>query len=153
MWHWVSDEAKRIKDLVVGYWNNFLGFFRGLPGDIARIASGMWDGILSAFKGIINRVIDVWNDLHFTLPHVDILGVHIGGESIGVPHIPHLAQGGLITQTGLVYAHAGEAITPIEKAGRLGGPAVQIQNATFSSDIDVDAFMRRVAWVSATRGV
>jgi hypothetical protein len=133
---------------IVRHWNDLVGFFTGLPGKIASIAAGMWHGISDAFKDTINFLIDIWNKLHFTLPKINIGPFHVGGETIGVPHIPHLAQGGLITQTGLVMAHAGEAITPIDKVPR--GPAVVIQNANFSTELDVDMFMRRAAWVMQT---
>jgi hypothetical protein len=143
---WAQDAI----NFIVGVWNGLVGFFTGLPGRILGIFQSIWGGIEDAFKAVINGVIDVWNMLHFTLPKVDVLGVHIGGETIGVPTIPHLAQGGLITSTGLVYAHAGEAITPIDKVPR--GPAVQIQNASFSSEADVDMLMRKAEFaVSAGR--
>lgn len=131
-------------------WDDLLSFVSGLPGRIARIASGMWNGITGAFRGAINALIDIWNGLKFKLPKIDAGPIHIGGETIGVPQIPHLAQGGLITSSGLVYAHAGEAITP---APTRSGPAVLVQQATFSTEIDVDAFMRKAAWVVRTAGV
>ena len=130
------------------HWSDIESFFRGLPGDVSSIVGGMWDSIGAAFRTTLNHVIDLWNSLQFTLPSVNIGPVHAGGETIGVPTVPHLAQGGLITQSGLVYAHAGEAISPIP-SGRLG-PAVQIDHATFATELDVDAFMRRAAWAART---
>lgn len=137
---------------IVTHWNDLMSFFRGIPGQISGIASGMWDGILHAFRSMINSIIDLWNDLHFSTPSIDIFGKHIGGEEIGVPHIPHLAQGGLITADGLIYAHAGEAITPAKDVGRTA-PAVHIEHAEFSTELDVEAFMKRAAWVAQTAGV
>ena len=133
------------------HWKTIVDFFTGIPGDIRRIFDNIWGGVVHAFKAVINAVIDIWNRLHFTLPKISVLGVHIGGETIGVPHIPHLAQGGLITQTGLVYAHAGEAITPIDRVPR--GPAVNIEHATFATELDVEKFMRRAAWVVQTQRI
>jgi hypothetical protein len=128
-------------------WSSLVAFFRGIPNDIAGIAAHMWDSMVGAFKTTLNAIIDLWNSMKFTLPTVNVGPVHLGGETIGVPQIPHLAQGGLITQTGLVLAHAGEAITPLP--GRLG-PAVQIDHASFSTELDVETFMRRAAWVAQT---
>jgi hypothetical protein len=108
----------------------------------------MWNGITEAFRGAVNAIIDIWNGLHFTLPKVDVLGVHIGGETIGVPSIPHLAEGGLITQTGLVYAHAGEAITPASAVRQ--GPALVITNATFNSAVDVDMISKKLEFAMGT---
>ena len=130
-------------------WNDLVGFIAGLPGRISGIASSMWGGILGAFRGMINGIIDIWNKLHFQTPSFKLpFPPHTSfpSVSIGVPHIPHLAEGGLITADGLIYAHAGEAITP---AGRTG-PAVVVQNASFSSGVDIDLFMRKAAWVAQT---
>ncbi|HEY2300785.1 MAG TPA: hypothetical protein VGH66_02775 [Acidimicrobiales bacterium] len=151
--HWedVKGWALDAKNFIVGIWNDLVGFFTGLPGRLGGIFEHMWDGIEDAFKAVLNGVIDLWNSLHFTLPKIDLgpLG-KIGGGDIGVPHIPHLAQGGLITQSGLVYAHAGEAISPIP--GGLGGPALVIQNATFQDATDVDLLMSKAEFaVSAGR--
>lgn len=134
---------------IINNWNTILGFMRGLPGQIAGIASGMWDGILHAFERVLNGVIDLWNKLHFTLPHIDLgpLG-SIGGGTIGVPSIPHLAQGGLITASGLIYAHAGEAISPMPRGA--GGPAIHIEHLNVAETIDIDAFMKRAAWAART---
>ena len=148
MWGDVAGGAQAAVGAVVGVWNSFIGFFAGIPGSIARIASGMWNGILSAFHAMVNGIIDVWNKLHFTLPDIHFGPINIGGETIGVPTLPHLAQGGLITSTGLVYAHAGEAISPIPNG--IGGPAVHIDNVNVSTELDVDLFMRRAAWVAQT---
>jgi hypothetical protein len=151
MWHGITDAFSAAISAVYGVWNGVMGWLTGLGARIDGAVAGMWDGILSAFRSVINAVIDLWNELHFTLPKVSFLGAHIGGESIGVPHIPHLAQGGLITSTGLVYAHAGEAISPIP--AKLTGPAVVVQHAHFATEVDVEAFMRRAAWVIKTQRV
>jgi hypothetical protein len=130
---------------LVKHWDDVEAFLRGLPQDISNIAAGMWHGITDAFLDAVNAVIDVWNRLHFTLPKVDVLGVHIGGESIGVPQIPHLAQGGIVTQSGLIYAHAGEAVTPAP-GNRTGGPGplVAIHHSTFNSATDVDMIAKKL---------
>ena len=116
----------------------------GLPARITAAAKGMFDGIWHAFRDAINHVIDLWNKLHLTLPKIKLpfgLG-HFGGETFKVPQIPHLAQGGLITQTGLVYAHAGEAITPAP--GGAGGPALHIEHANFTEPVDLDLLMKKL---------
>lgn len=148
IWDGVRSGVSSAHDWIADRWNDTVAFFAGIPGRLASAFSGMWDGILNAFRSVINGVIDLWNRLHFTLPHVDLgpLG-EIGGGTIGVPQIPHLAQGGLITRDGLVYAHAGEAISPY---GNMG-PAVSIENAHFAEAVDVDVFMSRVAWTMQTR--
>jgi hypothetical protein len=148
--HWddIKAGASDAVKWVTGEFDKLTGFFTGLGGKLGAIFSHMWDGIYDAFKGVLNDVIDLWNKLHFTLPKIDLgpLG-KIGGGDIGVPQIPHLAQGGLITQTGLIYAHAGEAITPAP-AGR-GGPTVHIENATFNSAVDADLIAKRIEFATS----
>lgn len=139
--------AQAAIDWITGAWGTLVGFFTGLPGKIANAVSGMWNSILDGFRSVINGVIDLWNKLHFTLPKIDLgpLG-SIGGGTIGVPTIPHLAQGGLMTGDGLVYAHAGEVISPAP-AG-VGGPAIHIENAHFSDGADIELLMRKATFLS-----
>jgi hypothetical protein len=136
-----------------GLWNGFTGWLGGVAGQIAGIGASMWGGILDGFRAVINGVIDLWNRLHFTLPSINLgpLG-KIGGGTVGVPQIPHLAQGGLMTADGLVYAHAGEVITPAPPKAA-GGPAVVINGAVFHQEVDIDLLLRRTAWAVQTRAV
>jgi hypothetical protein len=135
---------------------NLVGYFTQLPARLATLFTHMWDGIWFAFKSTINLLIDGWNSLHFKTPSFKLpFPPHTSfpSVSIGVPNIPRLAQGGLITSTGLILAHAGEAIVPAPKGVARGGPAVVINNAHFSTELDVEAFMRRAAWVAKTQAV
>jgi hypothetical protein len=113
----------------------------------------MWNGITQAFRGALDALIDLWNRLQFKLPAINFGPIHLGGETIGVPTIPHLAQGGLMTSSGLVFAHAGEVISPAPAAAAGRGPVVHIDNAHFAQKLDVDAFMDRVAWAARKKAV
>jgi hypothetical protein len=103
-------------------WGAVVTWIGGLPGRIASVAVGMWHGITDAFRDAINGLIDIWNSLHFRIGGwtVGVGPVHVTLPTVdvGLPTIPHLAQGGLMTSSGLVYAHAGEVITPIPKSAR-----------------------------------
>ena len=81
----------------------------------------MWNGIGNAFVDVINLVIRMWDSLKFKTPSFSVFGHHTPSVTIGVPHIgelPHLAQGGLMTSSGIVYAHAGEVISPAPASAR-----------------------------------
>ena len=136
--------------------DGFVSFFRGVVSTVGGIARAVGNAIAAP----INAVIGVWNGIHFripqvTLPSIDFGPIHIKGPTIGgqefrvpqIPKIPRLASGGYIATEGLAFLHAGELVTPAAQvtAGP-AGPAVVIQHATFSEPVDVDLFMRRVAW-------
>jgi hypothetical protein len=143
LWNGVTSAASSVVSAVQGIWNGFVGWLGGLPGRIASIATGMFHGITEAFRSAINALIDIWNRLHFQTPTFSILGHSTPSLTIGVPPIPHLAQGGLLTSDGLVYAHAGEVISPAPARG----PAVHVEHAHFAETIDVEAFLRKAASV------
>jgi hypothetical protein len=107
---------------IQGAWGAVVSWIARLPGSIASLAAGMWHGVTDAFRSAINAVIDVWDSLHFTIGGwtVGVGPVHVTLPTVdvGLPSIPHLAQGGLMTSSGLVYAHAGEVITPTPKSAR-----------------------------------
>jgi hypothetical protein len=132
---------------IITHWQSFVSFFEGIPGQLASAGAHMWDFIWNSFRGVLNTLIDGWNSLKFSTPSVDILGIHTPSVTLGVPQIPHLAEGGLITKTGLVYAHAGEAITPAPSFG----PAVSVGEQHFHNEVGFDAFMRRAAWLARTQ--
>ena len=110
-------------------------------------------GFSGAFKAAFNGIGDVWNNTVGRLSfHIPSWVPGIGGDGFDVPNIPHLAQGGLITTTGFVYAHAGEAITPMRNPVARG-PAVNVEHLHLADTMDIDLFMRRAAWVAQTQKV
>lgn len=134
--NWLKDHWKLILSILTGpigaavifiisHWDQIVGVVKKLPGRIASAASGMWDGIKNAFKSAINWIIDGWNGMHFRMPSFDthIPGVGtVGGFDMGLPHIPRLALGGIVSRPTLVLAgEAGpEAIVPLNRAGGFG---------------------------------
>lgn len=94
-----------------------------------KIFDGIKDGIVSAFKAIVNAIItginkviglpfNAINGVLKTIKGIEILGLQpfswVG--TISVPQIPKLARGGILTQSTLIEAgEAGtEAILPLE---------------------------------------
>jgi len=125
-----------------------------------QAAKNAVDSIIGGIKGAWNAVAHAINAVHvsFEIPSNPVTDfLHIGGKGFewSPPfRLPVLQQGGLITRTGLVLAHAGEAITPIppSRAGLFSDrPVVQIDHAHFSERIDVESFGRRLAWTMQTR--
>jgi len=108
------------------HFDTIVGWVKSMPGRIKNAAVGMWDGISDAFKDAINFIIRGWNSLHFSLPSINthIPGVgKIGGQTIGVPQIPYLAAGGIVTRpTVAMIGEAGpEAVVPLGHGGKYAG--------------------------------
>lgn len=101
--HWdkIKEGARKGVDKIKEFWNGFMDFFRKIPGKISSAASGMWDGIKSAFKGAVNGIIRSWNNLSFTIGGGSIMGVDIPKVTLGTPNIPYLARGGITGSKGL----------------------------------------------------
>jgi hypothetical protein len=144
----------------------FSGVVRAISGALSGVTNAItapfvaaWkfidDHVLSPLKNAWNAVAKTINAIHvsFTIPsNVITNALQIGGKGFDWSppfNLPTLQSGGLITRTGLVLAHAGEAITPLP-GGRAGGPLVQIAHAHFSEKIDVETFGRRLAWTMQT---
>jgi hypothetical protein len=109
---------------ITGAFDQIVGFVEAMPDRIAKAAEHMWDGIYNSFKGVLDSIIGLWNDVadhtKFNLPSVDthIPGIgKIGGGTIGpiLPDIPMLALGGIVTHPTLaMVGEAGpEAVIPL----------------------------------------
>ena len=146
------------------------GWFAGVAGSIAGAMAGVFNAIISPFqrawdwiqshvlgplKSGWNTIASAVNSIHFK---VDIPGwvPVVGGKGFewSPPHVPTLAKGGLLTASGLVYAHAGEVISPAPaSATQRSGPAIVIEAATFSTELDVKSFLRVASWEIQTQRI
>lgn len=152
IWDWMKQAAYDVATYITGTWDTLIADLEAIPGQVAQIASTMWDSIWTNFKKVLDQIANAQVKLPAGLGGG---GINIGDIATGpfwkLIHgkIPFFANGGLVTETGLIYAHAGEQVIPAGQPGRTG-PAVVISNAHFSSDVDVDLFMRRAAWAVQT---
>jgi len=148
----IANPIKQAISDVTGWFNNLVSFVTGLPGTFGRIFGSVASAISGAFKAAFNAVASFWNGTVGSLSfHLPSWVPGLGGKGFDMPKIPLMDQGGLITKTGLIIAHAGEAIIPAP--GGTGRPAVHIEHAHFASAVDVDLFMRRAAWLVQTTKV
>lgn len=137
-----------IKNGAVNAWNGVKSTFSGLADFFGNIFSNAWakvkavfstggkifdgikDGIVSAFKNIVNGIIrginkvvavpfNAINSVLNGLRGINILGVSPFGwlGSISVPKIPELEQGGVLKkgQVGLLEGKGAEAVIPLER--------------------------------------
>jgi len=140
-------------NIVRGAVDSVVSHIQAVVGGVLSFVSGA----VATAKSVYNAFAHMWNAIPtFNIPEVDthIPGIgKVGGGSIGLPKLPTLALGGLMTRSGLVFAHAGEVISPAPARARGDGPLVAITNAHFSEKIDVATFGRRLAWEVETAGV
>ncbi len=116
VWNFATD--------VYNAFNSVISFLWGLPGQIANAARGMWDGIVDAFRGAINKIIELWNRFDLGIPGISLPGF-LGGGSWGgigdiVPDIPYLDTGGLIRKQTLAMVHPNEAVVPLPSGWKAG---------------------------------
>lgn len=91
----------------------------GIRGAVSSVL-GFVNSSLGTAKSVYNQFARTWNAIQVTMPGVDthIPGIgKVGGFTLGLPDLPMLAKGGLITSSGVVFAHAGEVISPAPRAG------------------------------------
>lgn len=175
--------------LILDNWNGILGFFQSLPGTIGGFLSGLGSILLSPFtwaweqisgiyesiktgisgavdhvKTIWNAFARFWNGVEVEVPGVTMPGPipNIPGFTFGLPDLPMLAAGGIVTKPTLAMLgeKGTEAVVPLSKWPNAApleivrpGPLVVIENATFSDQSDIDLFMARVAWAAQSERV
>ena len=86
--------AKEVWNQIKEKFTSIVDFVTGLPAKIRTAASGMWDGIKDAFKGVINWIVRAWNSLSFTIPSIEVFGKKIGGMTLSVPKLAEFFSGG-----------------------------------------------------------
>ncbi len=101
----------------------------------------------AVFKTLFNGIADLWNNtlgkLSITIP--DIPGLPGRGKTFGIPNIPKLADGGIVTRPTLAMIGEGngpEAVIPLSKLGNLGGNNVTIHVNGGDPQAVVDALRR-----------
>ena len=123
----------RAVGVIRGVVSSIAAWVRGVPGAVASAISGVFQAMVGPFQrawnfiknNILNPLKGAWNAVARTINGVHVSfkipsnlvtkALHVDGKGFDWRppfHIPKLAKGGLLTQTGLVYAHAGEVISP-----------------------------------------
>lgn len=124
---------------------NIVGWVSDMPGRISSAASGMWDGIKNAFRSAINWVLRAWNGLEFRIPGFDPPGPgpSFGGFTLGVPNVPLLAAGGIVSSPTLaMIGEAGpEAVVPLDGRHGLGTTIVLQNHGVIGSEVELERWL------------
>jgi hypothetical protein len=120
-WQTIMDGATAVYDWVVEKFQAVADFLSGIISTIGGYASD----IANALKGPINAFIRGWNAIELTIPKVEIdmpgpiPDVSFGGQTFGLPDIPQLAAGGIVTgpTLALLGERGAEAVVPLGRGG------------------------------------
>jgi hypothetical protein len=119
-------------------WDAIIGFLKKLPARVGSAISGVWDGLKTGLKSVLNWIIDKLNGFHFTIGGGSFMGVGLPSATIGISGIPRLANGGHILRGGSVLVGergaerltlpAGATVSPLgrDNGGGGGGGAQEI---------------------------
>jgi hypothetical protein len=152
------DIIRGIWSVVTGIFTNPIGTIRKLWTDagtaigkifsgIANIVDASFKAVVTTIKGAINVIIRGWNKLEFKIPGFKIGPVGYSGFTLGLPDIPELAKGGIVTSPmlALIGESGSEAVIPLEKMGSMGmggGTTVTINVSGGDPQAVVDALRR-----------
>jgi len=130
-WNWIMNSAAKATLWVHDKLWSIVDFVMSLPGKIAVAARGMWDGIVTSFKGAINWLISLWNRIDFGINiKVPDWVPGIGGKGFTIPDIlpdmPYLDVGGKILETGVAVVHKGETVVPKGQAMATAAPDIHL---------------------------
>ena len=142
LWNGITDGAKKAWQGIVDTFAGLASFFGDIFGNAwegvknvfstgGKIFDGIKDGILTAFKAVVNTIIkgintvvrmpfEGLNGILNTISGLDILGVKPFGWltwRAPVPQLPLLAQGGVVRKatTAIIGEDGAEAVVPLEK--------------------------------------
>jgi len=106
-------------------WDNIVDVFTGAVNAIADVGRRIWDPLADGFsaaidviRGIWNAFANFWNGIQISIPAIDVpfLG-RVGGFNVRLPDLPHLAEGGIVSQPTLaiIGERGPEAVVPLSK--------------------------------------
>jgi phage-related minor tail protein len=157
----IGDVLGGIVDFVKEKFDDIVSFLAGIPKRVTDLAVGMFDGIKDAFRGALNFIIRGWNSLNFRIPGFRIGPVGYDGFTLGLPKIPELANGAIVSgpQVAMIGEAGAEAVIPLSRPRRAmqlmeqsgladlardSGAVVNIEHATFATPSDADIVAQKV---------
>lgn len=116
-----------------GAWDSFWGGLSGAVEAIAGPVGDAFNAVIGVIKRAWNAFVSVWNGIQIKVPSVDLgpLG-SIGGDTIGLPDLPKLANGGIVqARPGGTVAILGErrqdeAVIPLPRLDELAAGGANV---------------------------
>jgi len=137
---------------VILIWRRFGENIKTIFVGVANAIRGAFEGAQRIIKGIINFIIRGWNKIEFKVPGFKIGPVGYSGFTLGLPNIPELATGGIVSGPTLaLIGEAGpEAVVPLDRYRGDGGGNTFIINGALDS-VGVAQQIRKILNDDATR--
>lgn len=106
---------------IEGIFDVFAGLFTGnwtqLWNGVKEIFSGVWGVIIDTFKAQLNTIIGIANGV---IDGINLISV--GGHSADIPHIPMLAEGGILTSGTAIVGEAGPELVSVSNGRAMVQP-------------------------------
>lgn len=120
----VEDIIDDVLTAIEGIFDIFAGLFTGnwdqFWNGVKEVFSGVWGAIVDIFKSKLNTVIGLANGI---IDGINLISV--GGESADIPHIPMLAQGGILTSGSAIVGEAGPELVQVSDGRAMVQPLSQ----------------------------
>lgn len=106
---------------IEGLFDIFAGLFSGnweqFWNGVKEVFSGVWGTIIDTFKGYLNTIIGLANGV---IDGINL--IKVGGESANIPHIPMLAEGGILTSGTAIVGEAGPELVSVSSGRAMVQP-------------------------------
>ncbi len=107
--------AKLTWEMISSFFGRIVEFVASIPGRISAGAKNMWNGVVDAAKGAVNKILSIWNslDIGFSIGPLPDWIPGVGGKRFVIPDlfpdIPMLAAGAFVpAQPGGIVANLAE---------------------------------------------
>jgi hypothetical protein len=137
---------------VILIWRRFGDDIKEIFRGVATAIRNAFEGAQRIIKGVINFIIRGWNKIEFKVPGFKIGPIGYDGFTLGLPKIPELAKGGIVSSPTLaLIGEAGpEAVVPLDRYN--GGPGgVNITVTGALDPVSVAQQIRKLLNDDATR--
>lgn len=152
---WFSDVFKGAWEGVRNVFNAGGNVFNGIKDGISTVFKSVVNGLISGINAVIAVPFNAINTALKAVKNVNIFGAKPFDfiNTISVPQIPKLANGGIATSPMLAMIGEGresEAVIPLSKLDEMingdNGPRIEnhIGTINIASDVDADRFLRRL---------
>lgn len=116
--------------LIILNWDKIVAVFQGALSFMGDVGKAIWTPLSTGFtaaidviRGAWNAFAGWWNSIQISVPSFEVPFVGtVGGFTIGLPDLPMLAEGGIVTSPtlALIGERGPEAVVPLDRSAAFG---------------------------------